>query len=46
MPSSNSFATADRPSEIIEHMQAESEERYRTLFDLAPSPSILVMSRV
>ncbi len=36
MASSNSFATSDRPSEIIEHMRAESEERYRTLFDLAP----------
>jgi PAS domain-containing protein len=34
--SNNSFATPDRPSEIIEHMRAESEERYRTLFDLAP----------
>ncbi len=36
MPSSNLFSTPDRPSEIIEHMRAESEERYRTLFDLAP----------
>lgn len=35
MPSSNYFAT-DRPSEIVEHLQAESVERYRTLFDLAP----------
>jgi len=34
--SSNSFVTPDRPSEIIDHMRAESEERYRTLFDLAP----------
>src|SRR5712671_3410095 len=36
MASSNSFATPDRPSEIIEHMRAENQERYRTLFDLAP----------
>jgi PAS domain S-box-containing protein len=36
MPSSNSFAIPDRPSEIMQHMRAESEERYRTLFDLAP----------
>ena len=34
MPHSNSFATPDRPSEIIDHI-AESEH-YRTLFDLAP----------
>jgi signal transduction histidine kinase len=32
----DAFATPDHPSEIIEHMQAESGERYRTLFDLAP----------
>jgi PAS domain-containing protein len=32
----NSFASPDRPTEIIEHMQAESGERYRTLFELAP----------
>ena len=36
MMSSNSFATSDRASEIIEHMRAENEDRYRTLFDLAP----------
>ena len=36
MPSGNSFATPDLPSEIAEHMRAGSEERYRTLFDLAP----------
>jgi hypothetical protein len=36
MPSRDLFVTPDRPSEIIEHMRAESEERYRTLFDLAP----------
>ncbi|HKV78640.1 MAG TPA: histidine kinase [Candidatus Sulfotelmatobacter sp.] len=36
MPSRNFFATPDRPSEIIEQIRAESEDRYRTLFDLAP----------
>lgn len=36
MPSSDSFATHDRPSAIIELMRAEREDRYRTLFDLAP----------
>jgi len=36
MPPGNFFATPDRPSEIIDHMRAESEDRYRTLFDLAP----------
>jgi signal transduction histidine kinase len=36
MPSSNSFATSDHSSEIIEHVRAEGEGRYRTLFDLAP----------
>jgi PAS domain S-box-containing protein len=33
---SNLFATPDRSSEIIEHSGAESEDRYRTLFELAP----------
>jgi hypothetical protein len=36
MPSNNSFVTPDRASNITEHMRAESEDRYRTLFDLAP----------
>jgi two-component system sensor histidine kinase UhpB len=36
MPSSDSFAIPDRPAESMEHMRAESEDRYRTLFDLAP----------
>jgi len=35
MPSSNLFATADHPSEGIQHT-AQGDERYRTLFDLAP----------
>ena len=33
--STNVFAAPDRPSEVWEHI-SESEERYRTLFDLAP----------
>jgi PAS domain S-box-containing protein len=33
---SNFFAIPDRASEIGEQMRAESEDRYRTLFDLAP----------
>lgn len=36
MPSSNSSAIPDGSSEIMEHLQVESEHRYRTLFDLAP----------
>ena len=36
MPSSNSFVTPDRASDITEHKRAENEDRYRTLFDLAP----------
>lgn len=36
MPSSNSSATTDRSSHITGTIRAESEERYRTLFDLAP----------
>lgn len=36
MPSSNFFAIPDRPSGIIEQMRAECEDRYRTLFELAP----------
>lgn len=36
MSSSNSFATPDRRSEIIERVRAEGDDRYRTLFDLAP----------
>ena len=36
MPSSKFFVIPDRSSEITEHIRAESEERYRTLFDLAP----------
>jgi signal transduction histidine kinase len=36
MASSNSFATPDPASEIIKHMRAAGEDRYRTLFDLAP----------
>jgi PAS domain-containing protein len=36
MPSSNSFVTTERPSEITENLRAESQDRYRTLFDLAP----------
>ena len=36
MPSSNFFKSRDSSSEMIEHMRAESEDRYRTLFDLAP----------
>lgn len=35
MPSSKFFTVPDRPSETIEHI-TETEERYRTLFDLAP----------
>jgi PAS domain S-box-containing protein len=34
--SSNSYATPERASGVIEHIRAESEERYRTLFELAP----------
>jgi PAS domain S-box-containing protein len=34
--SSNFFAIPDHPLKIVEHMQAKSEDRYRTLFDLAP----------
>ena len=36
MPSNNFLITPDRASDITEPMRAESEERYRTLFDLAP----------
>lgn len=36
MPSSKFFTSPDSSSEMIEHMRAESEDRYRTLFDLAP----------
>ena len=36
MVSSNFFAIPDRPLKIIERMRAKSEDRYRTLFDLAP----------
>ena len=35
MPSSKFFTVPDRPPETIEHI-TETEERYRTLFDLAP----------
>lgn len=36
MPSGEFFASTGQASEIAEHVRAESEERYRTLFDLAP----------
>jgi PAS domain-containing protein len=36
MPSSSAIAIPDSPSEIMEHLRAKSEDRYRTLFDLAP----------
>ena len=36
IPSNNSFVTPDRASKITEHMRGENEDRYRTLFDLAP----------
>ena len=35
-PSSNFPVPPDRASNITEHMQAENEDRYRILFDLAP----------
>jgi hypothetical protein len=51
MLTSDSFATPDRVPDIIEDKRAEdalfeNEGRYRTLFNLAPVASILVMSRV
>jgi PAS domain S-box-containing protein len=36
MLSGNSRVSPDPASNITEHMRAENEERYRTLFDLAP----------
>lgn len=36
MLSRNSSTTPDRDSEIREHVRAESVERYRILFELAP----------
>ena len=36
MVSHNFFAIPDRPLKIVKHMRAKSEDRYRTLFELAP----------
>ena len=36
MPSDNFFKSPDSSPEMIERTRAESEDRYRTLFDLAP----------